>query len=78
MSTIEESIDIDVPIRTAYNQWTQFEEFPSFMEGVEEVTQEDEKTFTGSRRSPVSVASGRPTSPNSIPTNESRGRRLPG
>ena len=43
MSTIEESIDIDVPIRTAYNQWTQFEEFPSFMEGVEEVTQEDEK-----------------------------------
>jgi len=43
MSTIEESIDIDVPIRTAYNQWTQFEEFPSFMEGVEEVTQEDDK-----------------------------------
>jgi uncharacterized membrane protein len=43
MSTVEESIDIDVPISTAYNQWTQFEEFPSFMEGVEEVTQEDEK-----------------------------------
>jgi len=43
MSTIEESIDINVPIRTAYNQWTQFEEFPSFMEGVEEVTQEDDK-----------------------------------
>jgi uncharacterized membrane protein len=43
MSTVQESIDIDVPIRTAYNQWTQFEEFPSFMEGVEEVTQEDDK-----------------------------------
>jgi uncharacterized membrane protein len=42
MSTIEESIDIEVPIRVAYNQWTQFEEFPSFMEGVAEVTQTDE------------------------------------
>jgi uncharacterized membrane protein len=35
MSTIEQSIDVDVPVRTAYNQWTQFEEFPQFMEGVE-------------------------------------------
>jgi len=42
MSTIEESIDIDVPVRTAYNQWTQFEEFPAFMEGVESVTQVDD------------------------------------
>ena len=42
MSSIEESIDIDVPISTAYNQWTQFEQFPSFMEGVEEVTQSDD------------------------------------
>ena len=42
MSTIEESIDIDVPVRTAYDQWTQFEEFPSFMEGVESVTQLDD------------------------------------
>jgi uncharacterized membrane protein len=42
MSTIEESIEIDVPVRTAYNQWTQFEEFPSFMEGVESVTQLDD------------------------------------
>ncbi len=39
MSTIEESIDLDVPVRTAYNQWTQFEEFPRFMEGVEEIRQ---------------------------------------
>jgi uncharacterized membrane protein len=42
MSTIEESIDVEVPVRTAYNQWTQFEEFPQFMEGVEEVRQLDE------------------------------------
>ena len=42
MSTIEESIDVNVPVRTAYNQWTQFEEFPKFMEGVESVTQTDE------------------------------------
>ncbi len=42
MATIEESIDISVPVRTAYNQWTQFEEFPTFMEGVESVTQLDD------------------------------------
>jgi uncharacterized membrane protein len=39
MSTIEEPIDVNVPVRTAYNQWTQFEDFPYFMEGVEEVKQ---------------------------------------
>lgn len=43
MSTIEQSIDVSVPVRTAYNQWTQFEEFPRFMEGVESVTQLDDK-----------------------------------
>ncbi len=41
MSTIEKSIEVNVPVRTAYNQWTQFEEFPKFMEGVEEVRQLD-------------------------------------
>jgi uncharacterized membrane protein len=39
VSKIEESIDVDVPVRTAYNQWTQFESFPKFMGGVEKVTQ---------------------------------------
>jgi uncharacterized membrane protein len=39
MSTIQESVDVNVPVRTAYNQWTQFEDFPAFMEGVEEVKQ---------------------------------------
>lgn len=38
-STVEQSIDVDVPVRTAYDQWTQFEEFPRFMEGVEEIRQ---------------------------------------
>jgi uncharacterized membrane protein len=39
MATFEESIDVKVPVRTAYDQWTQFESFPQFMEGVEEVRQ---------------------------------------
>ena len=39
MSVIEKSIEVDVPIRAAYNQWTQFETFPHFMEGVERVEQ---------------------------------------
>ena len=43
MSTIEKSIEINVPVKTAYNQWTQFEEFPRFMEGVEQVRQVDDK-----------------------------------
>jgi uncharacterized membrane protein len=42
MATIEESIEVEVPIRAAYNQWTQFEEFPHFMKGVEAVTQIDD------------------------------------
>ena len=43
MDSIEKSITVDVPVRTAYNQWTQFESFPSFMEGVEEVRQLTDK-----------------------------------
>jgi uncharacterized membrane protein len=43
MAAIEESVDVMVPVTTAYNQWTQFEEFPKFMEGVESVTQLDDK-----------------------------------
>jgi carbon monoxide dehydrogenase subunit G len=39
MATVQESIDVAVPVRTAYNQWTQFEFFPEFMNGVESVTQ---------------------------------------
>ncbi len=43
MSTVTESIDVAVPVRTAYNQWTQFEEFPRFMEGVRAVHQTDDR-----------------------------------
>jgi len=42
MSNIEQSIDVNVPVHTTYNQWTQFEEFPRFMEGVEEIRQLDD------------------------------------
>ena len=42
MARIEETIEVDVPVSTAYNQWTQFEEFPQFMEGVESVQQLDD------------------------------------
>jgi uncharacterized membrane protein len=41
-STVEESIDVNVPVSTAYNQWTQFEEFPRFMSSVEQVRQIDD------------------------------------
>lgn len=75
MSTIEHSIDVEVPVRTAYNQWTQFEEFPRFMEGVEEVRQLDdthlrwrtkiagrEKEFEAeiTEQRPTSASPGRP------------------
>lgn len=39
MSTVTEHVDVDVPVPTAYNQWTQFESFPEFMDGVDEVRQ---------------------------------------
>jgi uncharacterized membrane protein len=42
MSTVEKSIEVNVPVSTAYNQWTQFEDFPKFMEGVEAVRQLDD------------------------------------
>jgi uncharacterized membrane protein len=44
MSSVTESVDVAVPVRTAYNQWTQFEEFPQFMEGVTEIRQIDDVT----------------------------------
>lgn len=42
MSKVEQSIDVDVPVRVAYDQWTQFEEFPRFMDAVESVKQIDD------------------------------------
>jgi len=43
MDHVEKSIEVEAPISTVYNQWTQFEEFPRFMEGVESVRQMDDK-----------------------------------
>ena len=42
MAQIIESIDVDVPVTTAYNQWTQFESFPHFLQEVESITQLDD------------------------------------
>ena len=41
-SFVEDSIEVDVPVSTAYNQWTQFEDFPKFMKDVESVRQVDD------------------------------------
>src|SRR5215213_10898453 len=42
VATVQESVDVDVPVSVAYNQWTQFESFPQFMGGVEKITQLDD------------------------------------
>src|SRR5947209_16981836 len=42
MASVIKSIDVNVPVRTAYDQWTQFESFPQFMDGVESITQSDD------------------------------------
>jgi uncharacterized membrane protein len=43
MPTIEESVEVNVPVSTAYSQWTRFEEFPQFMDGIKEVRRLDAK-----------------------------------
>ena len=45
MSSIEQSVEVSVPVRTAYNQWTQFEDFPHFMEGVKAIRQLDDTSL---------------------------------
>jgi uncharacterized membrane protein len=59
VTTIEQSIEVAVPVRTAYDQWTQSETFPSFMEGVEEIWQLDETrdgSMTGAAAGAVAAA----------------------
>ena len=41
MASVTHSVDVDVPINVAYNQWTQFESFPEFMDGVTSIEQAD-------------------------------------
>src|SRR5512141_667702 len=50
MSKITDHVDVDVTVSVAYNQWTQFESFPEFMEGVERVVQLDAKTLDWTAR----------------------------
>ena len=45
MSKIVEPVDVAVPVQTAYDQWTQFETFPTFMKGVKQVRQLDDQTL---------------------------------
>jgi uncharacterized membrane protein len=47
MSTIEQSVEVEAPLSTIYKQWTQFEEFPRFTQGVEEVRQLDDTHLHG-------------------------------
>lgn len=44
MPRFEQTIDVNVPVRIAYDQWTQFESFPQFMEAVTDVVQRDDRT----------------------------------
>jgi Polyketide cyclase / dehydrase and lipid transport len=61
MSIVTETIEVDVPISVAYNQWTQFEDFPQFMGGIDAVSQIDDThlhwvaTIAGVRREWTSV-----------------------
>ena len=51
-SKVEKSIEVEAPLQRVYNQWTQFEQFPQFMAGVEQVKQLVTRRCTGSPRSP--------------------------
>ena len=75
MSTVEESIEINVPVRTAYDQWTQFETFPQFMEGVTEVQQLDDTHLHWVADIGGVHREWMQRSPSSIPTSESLGAR---
>ncbi len=73
MVQIIETIDVDVPVRTAYNQWTQFESFPKFLDEVVSITQIDAththwKVNVGARS-----VSSTPRSPSSTRMSASRG-----
>ena len=75
MPKIEDSIDVQVPVREVYDQWTQFEEFPRFMDGIQSVQQLDDTHVQWARRFAVNGASGRPRSPSSSRTKGFPGER---
>ena len=84
MATIEESVEVDVPVRRAYDQWTQFETLPAFMEGVKEVRQLDDthlqttRTCTGWSSTTAGNTSSTRRSPSSSPMRVWRGGRPTG
>jgi uncharacterized membrane protein len=74
MAMIEKCIEVDAPVSTVYNQWTQFEDFPKFMEGVANVTQIDEKRLHWVAKVAEKQKSGTRRSPSRYRTSESPGR----
>ncbi|MFF4234531.1 SRPBCC family protein [Actinomadura geliboluensis] len=56
MSTITESVIVTVPIRTAYDQWTRFQAFPRFMDGVEEIRRLGDRTLRWTTRNGPTLA----------------------
>ena len=75
MAEVMESIDVQVPFATAYNQWTQFEEFPRFMDGVDTVKQLDDTHLHWAAEIAGKRESGTPRSPSRTRTSGWPGRR---
>lgn len=68
MSTITESVDVNAPLSAVYNQWTQFEEFPEFMEAWNRSGRPTTSICGGRSRSGLLCVSSMPRSPSSTPT----------
>ena len=76
MAQILETVDFEVPVSVAYNQWTQFESFPEFLGMVDEVTQTDDITNHWTVTIAVTNASSIRSSPSRSPTIALRGPPL--
>src|SRR5882724_5528585 len=73
MSTVEKFVDVNAPVRVAYDQWTQFKEFPKFMEGVRRVDQLDDKRMHWVVKSPARRRNTTLRSPSRFPISGSPG-----
>jgi len=60
MERIEKTMEVDRPVRTVYNQWTQFEEFPRFMDGVKELQQLDDTRALAAEAAALMLSWGGP------------------
>ena len=76
LETILQSIEIDLPVHRIYTQWTHFEEFPRFMQGVKKVIALDDRGFTGKPTSAVNPKHGMQRSPTSRPMSVLRGKAM--